>query len=182
MTRLALVIDLNKCILCHACTVSCKIHHDLPLGQFWNEVFTVGPSGEFPHTSLYGFPKVCMQCDKPACVSVCPARATEKDKETGVVKIYEEKCVGCRSCIVACPYGARTFDETKGTTFKCELCPERREQGKQPICVETCVGGARVFGDIDDPNSEAYKIVHGKHAVRYLEHLGTEPCTSYVPA
>ncbi|WP_243462841.1 4Fe-4S dicluster domain-containing protein [Mesobacillus boroniphilus] len=151
-----------------------------------------------------------MQCDKPACAQVCPTRATYK-MENGIVAIDNDRCIGCRYCIVACPYGARSFDfgdsyeqemqgandvtspeygvergnrekgkTPIGTVRKCSFCFHRLQRGEEPACVETCIGDARFFGDISDPNSVVSKLAASPRAFRLKEELGTHPNVIYL--
>ncbi len=177
-TRWGLVIDLERCILCHGCSVGCKVHNVLPRQMWWNEVITVDSSGSFPHAGVYGLPRSCMHCRNAPCVAVCPTNASQR-REDGIVIIDEEKCVGCKYCMVACPYGARSFNQDKGVVQKCNLCLSRLSEGRLPVCVESCIGGARVFGNLEDPASEAYMLIHTRHAVCLHPQLGTEPAVFY---
>ena len=181
MTQLAIAIDLDRCVGCNSCTVSCIQEHDLPLDTFFNEVYRVGPNGKFPELELYFLPLMCQQCKDPACVKVCPTGASYK-REDGIVLIDHEKCVGCQYCVFACPYGARTFLPKEGLVIKCDLCAKRIEAGKIPICVETCPAQARYFGDIDDPNSEISQVTRkaGNNAHVLRPSAGTKPSSSFI--
>ena len=106
--RWVMVIDLRKCIGCHACTIACIVENKLPPGVVYRPVM-IEELGSYPNVSMRFLPRPCMQCDQPPCVPVCPVNATYKD-ENGVVVIDYDQCIGCRYCITACPYGARTFD------------------------------------------------------------------------
>ncbi|RMF82175.1 MAG: 4Fe-4S dicluster domain-containing protein [Chloroflexi bacterium] len=106
--RWVMVIDLRKCVGCHACTVSCVAENHLPPGVVYRPVLEE-ETGTFPNVAKRFIPRPCMQCDQPPCVPVCPVNATFKNEE-GVVEIDYDQCIGCRYCITACPYGARTFD------------------------------------------------------------------------
>ncbi len=159
MTRYAMVIDLKRCIGCYACMVSCKQEHFLPPKVFWSRV-VIGELGKYPTVAKQIYPVLCNHCDEAICVKVCPTGATSKE-EDGVVMIDQDKCVGCRYCVVACPYQQRTFltrtDEQyfpgqgltpyelmgkklfphqAGTVVKCTFCEERirpaRKKGLQP--------------------------------------------------
>ncbi len=176
--RLGMLIDLKKCISCQACTVACKVHNKVPLGRFVNRVLKVGPEGNFPHLGYYGLPAACMQCTDPPCVDVCPTKASAI-APNGVIMIDDKKCVGCRYCMAACPYGARVFNEERRVVQKCTFCFERRERGRQPICVQTCVGGARYFGDLNDPQAEVSRLIHERHAENLLPDLNTQPGVFY---
>lgn len=103
-----MVIDQRKCVGCHACTVGCIAENKLPPGVVYRPV-TMEEVGEFPNVSLRFMPRPCMQCDQPPCVPVCPVKATWK-RPDGIVTIDYDKCIGCRYCLTACPYGARTSD------------------------------------------------------------------------
>ena len=176
--QFGLVIDLERCVECHACTVACKIHNKIELGKFLTQVLPVGPKGIHPNVGRYAFPKVCMQCEQAPCEKACPTKATRHD-ERGIVVIDEEQCIGCKYCMIACPYGARSYNKERGVVQKCQLCVERLNIGKQPVCVNTCLGGARIFGDLNDPTSEAFKRAHEPGAFVMYEELGTCPVTRY---
>ena len=139
MTQLALVIDLNVCVGCHACVTSCKQWNtsgsagplvDIdpygadPNGTFFNRVQTF-EVGEFPNTQTVHFPKSCLHCEDPPCVPVCPTGASYKRAEDGIVLVDYDKCIGCKYCSWACPYGAREFDEKRKVMTKCTLCVDR---------------------------------------------------------
>lgn len=179
MARYAMVLDTRRCIGCQSCTVACRVHNDLPLEMIYNPVTTVGPTGVFPYVHMVHLPLLCMHCDNPPCVDICPSRASQK-RSDGIVWVDGNKCVGCLACVMACPYGARTFNKEKGIVQKCNFCKDRVEQGKLPYCVQTCHQKARIFGDLDDETSEVYKLVNGEHAVRLLEELGTRPYVFYI--
>ncbi|QGY39412.1 4Fe-4S dicluster domain-containing protein [Pseudodesulfovibrio cashew] len=156
--QLAMVIDAAKCIDCKACVAACKVANHVPEGQWRNWIKTAGEApaaGVRPRSKARFQPGACMHCENPTCVSACPTGATFKDAETGAVVIDETLCIGCGNCIPACPYGARFRNAEKRKADKCNYCPERRAQGLLPACVDTCPTKARVFGDINDPNSEA---------------------------
>lgn len=118
----------------------------------------------------------CQHCENPPCVTVCPTGASYKDSD-GLVKINYSLCIGCRYCMVACPYLARWFYEEVWAPVKCmgEECQERVARGEQPVCVAVCPAGARAFGDIDNPASEISQRLARSRYVRLLENLGTEP-------
>lgn len=207
--RWGMVIDLAKCVGCDTCTVSCKAENRTPPGVSYNVVMEK-EIGTFPNVSKVNLPRPCMQCDKPACVQVCPVRATYK-LENGIVAIDYDRCIGCRYCVVACPYGARSYDFGEsyeqemigfndvtapeygfdrgtrekgkspiGNVRKCNFCMHRLERGEEPACVETCIGDARFFGDFNDPNSVVSKLAKSPRAFRLKEELGTEPRVVYL--
>ena len=179
MARYAMVIDVRLCVGCHSCTVACKVHNDLPVDIIYNPVTTVGPTGVFPNLQMYNIPLLCMHCGNSPCVDSCPTGASQQ-REDGIVFVDEKKCVGCKACYMACPYGARVYNKKKGVIQKCDFCKDRVDVGKLPYCVQTCHQKARVFGDLDDPSSEVYKMVNGEHAVRLMGELGTEPYVFYI--
>jgi molybdopterin-containing oxidoreductase family iron-sulfur binding subunit len=203
-----MVIDLQKCVGCDTCTVACKAENRTPPGVSYNVVLET-EVGTFPNTRKANLPRPCMQCDKPACLSVCPVGATRKGPG-GVVTIDQSLCIGCRYCITACPYGARSFDfgenygemlgatnvqapeygvvrgarkpgaAPAGTVRKCTFCFHRLNRGEEPACVETCVGDARYFGDLNDPNSVVAKLAASPRASRLKAELGTGPNVIYL--
>ena len=194
-----MLIDTKRCVACNTCVVACKIENNLPEGVRWNNVVNVGgdnpdsPTGEYPNlTPMWTYTISCQHCTEPACVAVCPAEATWKDSETGIVTSDPEKCIGCGLCIEACPYDVRVMIEDepkyyldfatggqgilphiKGTVGKCTFCQHRVVDGDVPFCVEVCPARARIFGDLDDPESEVSK----KLAERESEQLHTEAGT-----
>ena len=201
MTQLALVIDLNKCVGCHACATNCKAwntvgkfgpltdnepYGDKPDGVWFNRVQTY-EVGKFPDTEVIHFPKSCMHCKDAPCVEVCPTGASIKRSEDGVVLVNYDDCIGCKYCSWACPYGCREFDEFDGVMKKCTLCADRiynedlPEKERKPACVLACPSSARTFGDIDDPTSEASKAIQSGHGYRAMSEAGTNPSNHYLP-
>jgi len=152
MARYAFVIDARRCIGCKACMVACKAEWEVPVGLSRNWVLDTGVQGTFPDLWKEFVTGNCMHCARPPCVEVCPSGATYQ-RPDGLVEIDEDSCLGCAQCVPACPYGARFYNPEKGVAEKCNACLPRIEGGQQPACVETCVGGARLFGDLDDPDS-----------------------------
>lgn len=173
-----MVMDLRKCIGCQACTVACAMENHLPEGSHRTYVPTYeleGPHGPVPAM----LPRMCNHCENPPCVPVCPAGATYK-AEDGIVLVDHDACVGCGYCVQACPYEARFLNEETGTADKCTLCVQRLEAGLLPACVETCVGGARIFGDLNDPASQVSKLI-AAHDTRGLKpEAGTGPQVYYI--
>ncbi|HUO71337.1 MAG TPA: 4Fe-4S dicluster domain-containing protein [Solirubrobacteraceae bacterium] len=226
----AMVIDQERCIGCWTCAVGCKQINNQPVGFWWNRILTAAPSdvsgessgtlsapasddidvphGTFPHVEMVYLPVACQQCDDAPCVKVCPVDATFR-RDDGTVLIDFERCIGCRYCIAACPYGVRVFnwgnaehapdftigygrdyrtdgrlvftpDRPTGVVEKCTFCVERIDVGEQPYCVEVCPTGARVFGDLNDSSSEVSQLVTGG-ATQMLPDLGTDPRVFYLP-
>jgi Fe-S-cluster-containing dehydrogenase component len=179
VARYGMLIDLTLCAQCSACTVACEALYGLPAGESGVHLRSF-ETGRFPAVERITLPVQCMHCQEPPCVQVCPTGATYRDPATGTVQMDYERCVGCRYCMTACPYGARQFDEAQGTVAKCVFCASRVKQGLQPACVETCIGQARLFGDLDDPTSEVSRAIAERKAVPLHPELGTQPSVFYV--
>jgi molybdopterin-containing oxidoreductase family iron-sulfur binding subunit len=214
--RWAMVIDEKKCLTregCTACTQACHRGHNVPtlkdpkheVKWIWKERFenvfpdqvtayTPAAARERPMTVL------CNHCENPPCVRVCPTQATWK-RPDGIVMMDEHRCIGCRYCIVGCPYGARSFNfedprlslpkepasdyptRTKGVVEKCTFCAERLAAGQRPLCVEACeaIGcGALTFGDVADPTSPVAALVRDGAVSRRKPQLGTAPHVFYI--
>ncbi len=232
VVRYGMVIDLDRCIGCRSCAVICKIHNSIPPGTWWGRVETVGskehldPVGEYPNVSETFLPVLCNHCENPPCTKVCPVSATWK-REDGLVLIDYERCIGCRYCITACPYGVRQFNwqdsdksfqdgfrvggfaeqsyadasyrygypldhrtsdgrlvytqkRPRGVVEKCTFCVQYTDKGIPPACVRGCTGNARVFGDLDNENSEISKVLRERGVFRLLEEKGTHPKVFYI--
>ena len=147
-------VDITKCFGCMACVVACAAELNVPIGVFktWVERHVL------PNGSIVFVAKQCNHCDNPPCVKPCPTGATYKT-EDGLVLVDPGKCIGCGACIVACPYGARFFNPLTGVADKCTFCDHRIYLGRLPACVEACPTRAKVFGDLNDPDSEIRKLV-----------------------
>ena len=153
MTQYAILTDLNKCVGCLACSVSCKVINNVPVGSYWNKVLRVGPNprtegGQWPDVYTYFLTVQCQHCENPACVDVCPTEASHKVAD-GTVQIDKSKCIGCQFCAMACPYGVRYLNEEERVVEKCTLCEQKISQGELPQCVSQCCGMARWFGDAE---------------------------------
>jgi tetrathionate reductase subunit B len=157
--RYAFVIDVRRCIGCKACMVACKSEWQVPIGYSRIWVKDTGLRGTFPELKFDFVTGNCHHCAKPPCIEVCPNGSTYQ-RPDGIVVIDQDACLGCGLCIKACPYDARYYNPEKGVTDKCNMCFTRLDQGMQPACVESCVGGARIFGDIDDPESHISRLIH----------------------
>ncbi|MCL4552062.1 MAG: 4Fe-4S dicluster domain-containing protein [Candidatus Marsarchaeota archaeon] len=212
MTRWGMVIDLRRCVGCQTCTVACKIEHFVPPGLFFSRVNDY-EVGEYPNVARRFLPLGCMHCEHPPCVDVCPTGASSR-REDGIVVCDRNVCVGCRYCMVACPYGARQYNDgtqasyfeagptpndairvgchLKGTVVKCTFCADRIDEGIRlglrpgvdrdatPMCVSSCIAGARYFGDLDNNNSEVARLVRSSISSRLREELGTDPSVYYI--
>ncbi|MHC1729182.1 MAG: 4Fe-4S dicluster domain-containing protein [Syntrophobacteraceae bacterium] len=172
-----MVVDQRRCVGCMACIMACKTENVTPPGLFRTRVVEV-VSGEFPDLRMELRSELCNHCKDPPCVSCCPTGASFKAKD-GIVEIRRNRCVGCRVCIAACPYDAR-FVDPKGYVDKCSFCSHLVRKGKEPACVATCIGGSRVFGDLDDPNSPVVQLLKESQATVLLDHSGARPQVFYI--
>jgi len=215
--RWAYIFDVGACIGCRRCMYACKQENNVPdtISPLWIEMFemkselpvTGQPSEEdlkgattsyteSPKEGRWYLSAQCNHCANPPCVKVCPTGATYKDID-GLVLIDYNKCIGCRYCVVACPYEARRFNWWKpevpaervnelvplrpvGVVEKCTFCVHRIRRGKLPACVEACPVQARHFGKLSDPDSEVSKILNSNRGFRLLEELGTHPRKWYI--
>jgi len=177
--RFAFVIEIDRCIDCKACMVSCSVENNVPVGHHRNWVKQIGPKGVFPILGMHFEPGNCMHCSNPPCERVCPTGATYR-RDDGIVLINQDICIGCKYCIEACPYDARYFNEESGTTDKCTACVHRVYNGEQPACVATCIGDARHFGDINDPTSEVSELIAKNKYYTVYEEAGTHPAIYYI--
>ncbi len=176
-----MLIDVRRCIGCQACSVACKAEFDVPLGatRSWVEYVE---KGTYPNVSRSFLPRLCNHCTHPPCVPVCPTGATYKRKEDGIVVVDGGLCIGCKYCIQACPYDARFLNPVTGNADKCDFCLHRISQGIEPACVETCIGRARIFGDLNDPDSEIAKRIATNPVTVLRQGQGTEPNVYYIAA
>jgi len=211
-TKLGLVIDLDTCVGCQACATSCKewntAGYSAPLSD-------IDPTGRDPHGAwlnrIHGyevshdgrdsggdalaagdsrtvhFPRSCLHCEEPACVTVCPTGASYKRAEDGIVLVNPETCIGCKLCSWACPYGAREYDTNHGVMKKCTLCVDRiynetlEPEDRVPACVRACPTGARHFGNLGDPDSDVSKLVAERGGFDLLPEFGYKPVNKYLP-
>ena len=199
--KLGLVIDLDTCVGCHACAVNCKewntSGHSAPLtdsnayqanpdGVWFNRVHTY-EAGEGQASRTVHFPRSCLHCETPACVTVCPTGASYKRAEDGIVLVNADACIGCQLCAWACPYGAREFDADDGVMKKCTLCIDRiyneniAEAERVPACVSTCPANARHFGDFNDPASAVSRLVLERGGYDLMPEMGYQPTNKYLP-
>jgi molybdopterin-containing oxidoreductase family iron-sulfur binding subunit len=200
-----MVIDLKRCYGCYACVMACKVANHTPPGVFWSRILK-GESGTFPNTVRQALPVLCMHCEEPSCMEVCPTGATQKTDD-GIVIVEQDKCMGCKYCIMACPYGARysvekwesyfpeglplspyeefakaAWEEKSGcgVATKCDFCRERITDGREPACVEACPADARIFGDLDDPSSEISVLIKKNRGEVLHPELGNKPKVYYL--
>jgi len=201
------IVDIRKCIGCGKCVRACKLENDVPLepeyNRTWVERYVITDDGEIlvdsPNAGIDGFtadymnvkyqnlnirksffvPKLCNHCDKPPCVQVCPVGATYIT-EDGVILVDRKACIGCRYCVQACPYGARFLDPRLKVVDKCTWCYHRISKGLPPACVEVCPVGARIFGDIRDPESAVSKILREERVGILKPEIGCENKVFYV--
>ncbi len=193
----AMVIDLNTCVGCNACMAACAMENETPVwSNKWRTYVHDIEVGVGDQVRRRFFPRLCNHCDNPPCMSVCPTGATYK-LDNGIVMVDDDLCMGCRACAMACPYDAR-YDYNYGdvreakkfygglshrsgpSVDKCSFCAHRVAQGLKPACVVTCVGSARMFGDLNDPHDEVAKLVASGAAKPLMAHLGTRPNVFYI--
>jgi Fe-S-cluster-containing dehydrogenase component len=200
-----MVIDLARCKNARKCIEGCQEGHNLRPDQEWLNVALMKDN---PESEPYWFPRQCFHCDNPPCVKVCPVGATFK-RQDNLVLVDNERCIGCKFCVVACPYSARIFNweepkksdipeadyspETSvpaqtGTVSKCDFCADRSREGKLPYCASSCPMGAIYFGDKNEDSvfngtetARFSTLVKERAGYRYLEELGTKPNVYYLP-
>ncbi len=201
--KLGLAIDLDTCVGCHACAVACKEwnaggmsapltdespYASNPQGVWFNRVhsYVLAETESEPEATLH-FPRSCLHCDEPACVTVCPTGASYKRAEDGIVLVDEDKCIGCQLCAWACPYGAREYSAVEGVMKKCTLCVDRiynetmPEAQRQPACVLACPTKARHFGDFADPESPISLLSAARDGQALMPDLAYAPVNRYLP-
>jgi molybdopterin-containing oxidoreductase family iron-sulfur binding subunit len=213
--RLGMVIDMRKFYkdgaMLDAAIAACHQVHNVPaIPEPKSEIkwiWKTGYSNAFPEHSHYHrsqtvenseFPVLCNHCDNPSCVKVCPTKATFVVEKNGIVAMDFHRCIGCRFCMAACPYGARSFNwqdprpfiksfnaefptRMRGVVEKCNFCGERLAKGLEPACVEACKGtGALVFGDLNDPQSEIRKVLGKENTTQRKPAAGTRPSVFYI--
>ena len=176
--RWAFVMEADRCIDCEACMIACNVENNVPVNNHRNWI-KHHESGTFPNLQLSFMPENCHHCDNPPCVEVCPTGASYK-RDDGLVLIDYDKCINCKYCIAACPYDARFVNEERNTADKCTFCVHRLDAGQSPACVETCVGGSRHFGDLNDPESDVSKLLAQHQAIPFHPETGTAPNIFYI--
>ncbi len=205
MPRYGMVIDLKRCYGCYSCVMACKVKNHTPPGVFWARVLK-GERGEYPNSMRQALPVLCMQCEDPSCQDVCPTGATHT-LDNGIVVVDKDKCMGCKYCMMACPYGARySVDDWEsyfpeglplspyedyakqywedhsgvGVATKCDFCRDQLAEDKEPACVKSCPANARTIGDLDDPNSEASLLIKHHRGTQLNPELGNNPKVYYL--
>lgn len=197
MARYGMVMDMRACVGCQACMVACSTENHTP---YWDGKFRTvvedKAEGEYPNVRRTFLPRLCMHCDNTPCLTACPTGATYKT-ENGIIKVDYNRCIGCYACIVACPYDARYAYEKEDVEHaealygedashpvphidKCTFCEHRVLEGRQPACVATCPTGARIFGDLDDPESEVHHFAASGIAKQLSLQLGTSPKVFFI--
>ena len=199
--KLGLVIDLDTCVGCQACATSCKEWntggYSAPLSDYdpygaepdgaWLNRIHNYEVGEGEAGRTVHFPRSCLHCETPACVTVCPTGASYKRAEDGIVLVDPDTCIGCKLCSWACAYGAREYDYSHGVMKKCTLCVDRiynetfEPEDRVPACVKACPTGARHFGDLGDPESDVSKLVAQREGFDLLPEMGFKPTNKYLP-
>lgn len=199
--RYGMVIDLKRCVGCYGCVIACKAEHNTPPGVFWARVLEK-EEGQYPTVRRLYLPMLCYHCEEPPCRDICPTGATTK-REDGLVVIDYNTCMGCRSCMMACPYDVRYYwgkpkdamyfpqgdnpyektapqEFVRGVVQKCDFCRERLENGLLPACVVSCPVQARIFGDLDNPKSEVSRLIRQRRGFQLQSELGTNPSVYYI--
>jgi len=167
----SMVLVQNRCVDCERCKEACvKTNHVPDYGYRTTilERYKITGPGE---TERIFMPVLCNHCNRPPCVRVCPTRATYKDKVTGIVMMDSKKCIGCKTCMAACPYNARYFNEETRAIDKCNFCVDtklKESNGKYTACVEACPANVRIFGDLSDTGSEVYELIHQPEKVVWV--------------
>jgi Fe-S-cluster-containing dehydrogenase component/formate-dependent nitrite reductase membrane component NrfD len=171
------LIDHDRCIGCHACTVACKAENAVPVGDFRTWVKYV-EKGRFPGVRRHFAVLRCNHCTNAPCVTICPVNALEK-RPDGIVDIDRDACIGCRACMQACPYDAIYLNEDLGAVEKCHFCAHRVDKGLEPACVIVCPEQAIVSGDLDDPSSRLSRMIKGNKVQVRRPEQGTGPNVYY---
>ncbi len=182
MAKYIFVIDLDRCIGCQGCLVSCKLENDIVLGMYRNSVCTIGPTGDYPNMEMYFLPVMCQQCEEPNCVAACPTGACQQKPGTNIVFIDSQTCIGCRRCSKSCPYGVITFYQDTHVADKCNACIDSWEEESEPACVRNCAGGALHFGNIENPKSNVSILLKKtkKEHIYTLQDDGNKPSHRYI--
>ena len=173
-----MVIDLRRCTGCQSCSVACKMENNVPLGV-WRTWINIMEKGEYPYAIKAFLPLLCNNCENPLCVTVCPVKATYKRRD-GIVEINPHLCVGCKICILACPYQMRYLHPYKKIADKCNWCLHRIEVGLEPACVTACPTEALIFGNLKDKESQVAKLISTNYKQVLKPGMGTSPRVYYI--
>lgn len=180
-----MLINTARCVGCQTCIVGCKILHQCSDGVYLGYLETIGSdvnyvvSGTYPNVGITFRPHLCNHCENPACVASCPTGAMHKREEDGIVETDSEVCIGCGTCAQVCPYEAPMLDEEAGYAVKCDLCRPRIERGEEPLCVCSCPAEARLYGDVNDPESDIAISIAERGAKALQPENGTGPSVYY---
>jgi tetrathionate reductase subunit B len=176
--RYGMAIDAKRCINCKGCVVACRAENRVPT-EYSRPWISETERGQFPKLVMAFEPEQCHQCAEPACVRVCPTGASFQ-RADGVVAIKEADCVGCRYCMIACPFDARFFRKETGVVEKCDFCSQRLDRGEVPACVETCPTKTRIFGNLNDPKSKISETLARRQYRTKKRDAGTVPQLYYL--
>lgn len=173
--QLGFVLDSNRCLGCGACIKACQINHALPSALSWRNLRQI-EEADSKHIRRFFLSTSCNHCANPECLRVCPSGAYFKRRD-GIVLHNPEKCTGCKSCTVSCPFGAPQFNPVTRKASKCELCYERIDQGKLPYCVQACLTGALQLQEIHQiEDNKLLRLTAPKPSLRL-----TRPSVFYKP-
>lgn len=174
-----MAVDLERCIGCHACSVACKVEHNIPLGNFRTKVY-YHDSGTFPAVARSFLPTLCMQCEDAPCLKACPSSAISR-KSNGIVVVDESLCDSNGDCVSACPYGAIFLDPVSNVANKCNFCENRLEAKMEPACVAACPAEVLIFGNLNDPKSKVsqFNAVNAGNLAELKAEKGTKPQVKY---
>ena len=207
-TRWVFLVDTQKCVGCGMCVKACKLENEVPyeapVSRTWVERYVVTKEGkthiDSPMAGRDGFtsakvgdeeiapeniskaffvPKLCNQCDNPACAQVCPVGATYQTRD-GVVLVDRKWCIGCGYCVMACPYGVRFFHPEHKVAEKCTFCYHRISKGMDTACVQACAFGARRIGNLKDPDDPVTKVIMNERVAVLKDEYGTKPQVFYI--
>ena len=178
MSRYGIIVNVDRCAGCFACAVACKEENQVAPGIFWEKIKR---DENVRDNVINWFRMSCMHCDDPACMKVCPMKAIHKGPH-GEVLVDQQKCIGCKMCMAACPYGARSYNPEAKVVEKCTLCHHLQEVGDQPACVKVCCAKARFFGDVDAPESDVSTVLAaaGTENVHSMPDSGNHPPVRYI--
>ena len=177
--RYGMVIDLTRCVGCQSCTMNCAMENNVQAGAFRTIVSEYEASDKDGNRAVIAsLPRLCNHCENPACINVCPTGASHQ-RSNGIVKVNSTECIGCALCAEACPYHARYLSMQTYKVDKCTFCDHRLREGLLPACVETCVGGSRIIGDLNDENSNIRKFLASHETMVLDSPKNTHPQVFY---